>query len=70
MCSQSGNLQDLSACSDHSILDSDTDIDNSSRQDLVHPPPLPPDMVRYMTNSTIDDVRSVPLLFIIGLALS
>jgi hypothetical protein len=61
MCSQSGNIQDLAACSGHSpscIIGSNAEPDNVSRQEFVHPPSLPSDMgLRYMTIPPLDDVR-------------
>ena len=64
MCSQSGNIQDLNASSDHSnscIIETDSDPDNSSslpRPGLAHPLSLPSDMgLRYLTFPATDDVR-------------
>ncbi|KAF7921481.1 uncharacterized protein EAE97_011270 [Botrytis byssoidea] len=61
MCSQSGNIQDLTAYSGHSsscIVGSEPEPDSSSRQEFVHPPSLPSDMgMRYMTIPATDDVR-------------
>jgi hypothetical protein len=62
MCTQSGNIQDLAACSGHSpscIIGSDTEPDSSSRQEYSNPTSLPSDMgLRYMTIPP-DDVRYV-----------
>ncbi|KAK6598167.1 NDT80/PhoG like DNA-binding family protein, partial [Botrytis cinerea] len=61
MCSQSGNIQDLTAYSGHSsscIVGSEPEPDSSTRQEFVHPPSLPSDMgMRYMTIPATDDVR-------------
>jgi len=63
MCSQSGNLHDLSACSDHSnscILENDPEPDTSSslaRQGLAHPPLHPEMGMRYLSIPPTDDVR-------------
>lgn len=61
MCSQSGSIQDLAACSGHPPscnIGSDTESDSNSRQDFVHPPSLPTDMgLRYMTIPATDDVQ-------------
>ena len=61
MCTQSGNIQDLAACSGHSpscIIGSDTEPDSSSRQEYSNPTSLPSDMgLRYMTIPATDDVR-------------
>jgi hypothetical protein len=63
MCTQSGNIQDLAACSGHSpscIIGSDTEPDSSSRQEYSNPTSLPSDMgLRYMTIPP-DDVRFSP----------
>ncbi|KAG9243445.1 hypothetical protein BJ878DRAFT_423588 [Calycina marina] len=56
MCSQSGNLPELTYPGGHSILESESEPDNTSRpQD---PPPLASDMgMRYIALHTTDDVR-------------
>ncbi|KAF8846989.1 hypothetical protein BDZ45DRAFT_608099 [Acephala macrosclerotiorum] len=60
MSSQSGNLQDLAACSGHSpscIIGSDTEPDSSQRQEY-NQLSLPSDMgLRYAQLPASDDVR-------------
>jgi hypothetical protein len=65
MCSQSGNIQDLSACSGHSptpVFGSDPEPNStSSRQDYANQQSCSDMGLRYMTIPNADDVRYVML---------
>lgn len=63
MSSQTGNLQDLAACSGHTspfIIGSEVEPDNLSRQEFAQHSPLPSDMgLRFMTIPLSDNAEYV-----------
>ncbi len=63
MSPQTGNLQDLAACSGHPspfIIGSEGEPDSLSRQDFAQHPPLPSGMgVRFMTIPVSEDAQYV-----------
>jgi hypothetical protein len=63
MSSQTGNFQDLAACSGHPspfIIGSEVEPDSLSRQEFAQHSPLPPDMgLRFMTIPVSEDAQYV-----------
>lgn len=63
MSSQTGNLQDLAACSGHSspyIVGSQAESDSLERQEFAQNSPLPSDMgLRFMTIPVSEDAQYV-----------
>jgi hypothetical protein len=66
MSSQTGNLQDLAACSGHPspfIIGSEVEPDSLSRQEFAQHSQLPPDMgLRFMTVPVSEDAQYVYLI--------